>query len=207
VNKLVTIITPTWGRPKTILKHAIPSVARQTYPEIEHIIIPDGFDPELNEILMNEGYTPDGDRKRLVWLGRNWSGFIGRDGMGDASRMVGGYLARGEYISYLCDDNDLREDYVEKFVELLDDGADIALCPWDENPDAANLRADANSFMHRVELLKNGSWNLRDGRDADQYLVRRWVNEEGARWTYHNEPTLHLNRHNGGHGAPDGPND
>jgi glycosyltransferase involved in cell wall biosynthesis len=201
--KTVTLITPTWGRPKTILKHAIPSVARQTYPEIEHIIIPDGYDPGLNKILMAEGYFPGGDRRRLVWLGRNWSGFINNDGMGDVARLVGSYLAAGDYVGYLDDDNDLREDHVEKLVELLErDGSDIAMCPWDEWPDPAHHIADANSFLHRRELLKAGSWDVRAGRTADSQLVNRWIGE-GASWSFHREWTVTLNRHHGGHGAPD----
>jgi glycosyltransferase involved in cell wall biosynthesis len=201
--KLVSLITPTWGRPKTILKHAIPSVRRQTYPDIEHIIIPDGYDPELNRILAAEGYSPDGDRRRLVWLGRNWSGFINNDGMGDVPRLVGSYLAAGDYIGYLCDDNDLREDHVQMLVDLLEsEESDIAMCPWDEWPDPEHHIADANSFLHRAELLKGGSWDVKDGRTADSRLVNRWI-ERGASWSFHREWTVTLGRHHGGHGAPD----
>lgn len=204
-RKLVTLVTPTWKRPKTILEHAIPSVARQTYPEIEHIIITDGYDPELNEILRKEGYMPGGHRKKLVWLGRNWSGFIGRNGMGDVGRLVGSYMAEGEYIGYLCDDNDLREDHVQRFVDLMEtDNLDIVMCPWDQNTNPRdNNRVDANTFLHRFSLLKNSSWNVMDGREADHYLVERWINDDNASWGFHMEWTVQLNRVYGGHGAPD----
>ena len=200
MGKLVTIVTATWGRPRTILRHAIPSVRRQTYPDIEHLIVTDGYDPELNAILAAEGYTPDGDRRRLVWLGRNWSGFINNDGMGDVCRLTGSYLAAGDYIGYLDDDNDLTPDHVQKFVDLLErDNADLVLCPWDEWPDPAAHVADSNSFMHRAALLKTDSWSVRDGRTADSHLVNRWIGD-GAKWSYHTDWTVTLGRHHGGHG-------
>lgn len=206
--KLVTIVTATWGRPKTILRRAIPSVRRQTYPEIEHIILPDGYDPELNRILMAEGYSPDGDRNRLVWLGRNWSTFANIDAWGGVARLIGSYLAAGDYIMYLDDDNDLTPDHIQKLVDVLErENVDIAMCPWEQNPDPSNLRADTNCFLHRAELLKKSSWGVRDGAWADKMLVDRWVHEDGARWSYHNDWTLTLGRHHGGHGHPDTPED
>ncbi len=199
---LVTLVTATWGRPRTILKHAIPSVERQDYPDIEHLIIPDGYDPELNRVLTAAGYAPDGDRKRLVWLGRNWTGFSGDGAIGAIPRLVGSYLAAGEYIGYLDDDNDLTPDHVSKLVGVLErDNVDIAMCPWEMWPDASTHIADTNTFLHRAHVLKRGSWGL-DGYAGDSALVNRWISD-GATWGYHNEMTVTLNRHNGGKGAPD----
>jgi glycosyltransferase involved in cell wall biosynthesis len=199
---LVTMITATWGRPKTILKHAIPSIQRQDYPEIEHLIIPDGYDPVLNEVLANAGYSPGGYRKRLVWLGRNWTGFSGDGGIGAIPRLVGSYLAAGEYIGYLDDDNDLTPDHVSKLVHILENqGKDIALSPWEDWPDASSHIADTNTFLHRAAVLKRGSWGL-DGYTGDSRLVNRWI-DNGASWGYHDDRTVTLNRHNGGKGAPD----
>ena len=199
---LVTIITATWRRPRTILEHAIPSVERQDYPDIEHLIIPDGYDPDLNRVLTDAGYSPDGDRRRLVWLGRNWTGFSGDGGIGAVPRLVGSYLAAGEYIGYLDDDNDLTPDHVSKLVEVLEtQQVDIALCPWEQWQDASTHIADTSTFLHRASVLKKGSWEL-DGYCGDSRLVNRWI-DAGVTWGYHNEQTVTLGRHNGGKGAPD----
>ncbi len=44
---LVSVITPTWNRHDLLLNRCIPSVEAQTYPDIEHIIVSDGPDPDL----------------------------------------------------------------------------------------------------------------------------------------------------------------
>ena len=199
---LVTMVTATWGRPVTILKHAIPSIEGQDYPDIEHLIISDGYDPDLNRVLADAGYTPDGDRRRLVWLGRNWTGFSGDGAIGAIPRLVGSYLAAGEYIGYLDDDNDLSPRHVSYLVRVLEEqGVDLALCPWEMWPDASTHVADTNTFLHRASVLKEGSWGL-DGYTGDSRLVNRWI-AAGVTWGYHDEQTVTLNRHNGGKGAPD----
>ena len=39
MSKLVTVVTPTWKRPKTVIEYALPSVWNQTYRPIEHLIV------------------------------------------------------------------------------------------------------------------------------------------------------------------------
>jgi cellulose synthase/poly-beta-1,6-N-acetylglucosamine synthase-like glycosyltransferase len=39
---LVSIITPTWKRRDLLVKRALPSVAAQDYPNIEHVVVSDG---------------------------------------------------------------------------------------------------------------------------------------------------------------------
>ena len=201
MTKLVTIVTVTWRRPTVIFKHAIPAVECQDYPEIEHLVVIDGPDPAMIDTLAEYGYGISG-RKRVAWLGRNWTGFSGDGCIGGAARITGSYMASGDYIGYLDDDNDLTTDHVSKLVTVLErDNVDIALSPWPDWPDAASGIADANSFLHRAEVLRRGSWSM-CGYTCDSELVTRWI-RQGATWSYHNEQTVTLNRYNGGKGAPE----
>lgn len=200
---LVTLVTATWKRPRTILEHAIPSVQRQDYPDIEHLIVADGYDGELNRVLAGAGYHPDGGRRRLTWLGRNWTGFSGDGGIGAVPRLVGSYMAAGEYIGYLDDDNDLAPGHVSLLAGVLESqGVDIALCPWPDHPDTGKSHiADTGTFLHRASVLKRGSWAM-DGYAGDSALVNRWI-AAGATWGWHPQMTVTLNRVHGGKGAPD----
>src|SRR6266508_1080553 len=43
----ISVITPTWNRHNLLLERCIPSVADQSYPNVEHIVISDGPDAAL----------------------------------------------------------------------------------------------------------------------------------------------------------------
>lgn len=207
-QKLVTVVTATWGRPKTIFEHAIPSVDAQDYPDVEHLIVTDGRDPDLEAALGNAGYSHGGTRRRLVSLGRNWTGFSGDGGIGAVPRLVGSWMAAGEYVTYLDDDNDYLPGHLSSLAGALSEtGADIAFCAWRDGPGGPVQGSpvpgpgtvDTSSFMHRAGVLRHGSWQL-DGYGGDHLLVERWVNA-GVTYTWVPEPTMILNDHR--RGAPD----
>src|SRR6266404_236391 len=160
---LVTVVTATWGRPKTIAERAIPSVRVQTYERIQHIIVTDGSDPELTHVLHGEGYCEDDEYHRLVQLGRNWTAFSGDDHFGSLPRLVGSYLAAGDYIAYLDDDDEYLPDHVETLSVVLDSGYDLALGRW-RGPNGKTYGGTAenlsitSSIMHKAELLKVSNW-------------------------------------------------
>jgi hypothetical protein len=60
---LVSVITPTYRRLDK-LKEAITSVRKQDYPKWEHIIVSDGYDPEVKE------YIESIEDKRIKWVFR-----------------------------------------------------------------------------------------------------------------------------------------
>jgi glycosyltransferase involved in cell wall biosynthesis len=203
---LVSVITATWGRPRTILEHAVPSVAAQTYPDIEHIVVTDGYDPSLYDVLSRHGYSDaPGSRKRLVCLGRNWTGFSGDGAQGSTPRLVGTYLATGEYITYLDDDDDYLPHHVEAIAAALSGGAELVCTAWQGHPGlpsgtAPGVGTTGTSMMaHHVDLLKQSTW-MREGYESDGRLAERWI-AGGARWVFLPEPTVLLNGHRVG--APD----
>jgi len=49
---LVSVVTPTWQRHRILLERCIPSVQSQDYPNVQHVIVSDGPDPELASRLL-----------------------------------------------------------------------------------------------------------------------------------------------------------
>lgn len=207
MSPLVTVVTATWGRPKTIVERAIPSVRDQTYKKIQHIIVTDGSDPELTRVLHDEGYREDGEQYRIVQLGRNWTTFSGDDHFGSVPRLVGSYVAAGDYIAYLDDDDEYLPDHIETLSAALDMGNDLALARW-RGPngktyggvsDGGELLCITPSIMHRAELLNVSNWEL-DGYGGENRLVKRWIDAD-CTWTVIDRPTVLMYSHR--HGTPD----
>jgi glycosyltransferase involved in cell wall biosynthesis len=189
---LVSIVTATWRRPNLLINRCIPSVAAQTYQPIEHLIVVDGQDIALRGQLMALGYTlTPGSGRRLVECGRN------HGGVGNAARAAGAWLAAGEWICYLDDDNEYLPGHVQAMMAEADrTGAPLVCTAW-RSPDGGvagwtppgTNRTDASSLLHHAELLKVASWAPEAGYAADGALVDRWV-AAGVPWSFLPEPTM-----------------
>ena len=192
MNPLVSVVTATWQRPNLLINQCIPSVQAQTYQPIEHLIVIDGRDWELRSRLDDLGYTPHGaGGLRVVELGRN------HGGVGNAPRAAGAWLAAGEWICYLDDDNEYLPGHVEAMMAEADrSGASLVCTAW-RTPDGQTAgwappgtnRTDASSLLHRADLLGVASWAPEAGYAADGALVDRWV-AAGVPWSFLPEPTL-----------------
>jgi len=189
---LVSVVTATYQRPELLTERCIPSVRAQTYQPLEHLIVIDGPDPALAWTLEHLGYRTDpGERGRVVELGRNW-GMVG-----NAARAAGAWLATGDWLAYLDDDNTYLPGHIEAMVaEAARTGADLVCTAW-RMPDGAvwgwtppgTNRTDASSFLHRRELLTLSCWQPGDGYASDGALIDRWV-ARGVRWSFLKEPTM-----------------
>lgn len=182
VRPLVTVITAAYRRP---IQPVIDSVRAQTYPNIEHIVVVD------DHVLV----TCEG--AKVVHLGRNWQSVTPH--WGAIPRAVGGYLARGELVCYLDDDNAYLPHHVETLVGLME-GADCAAAAQDRGNGAILTPAlefghiDTNMVMHRVELLGTQTWRPCPSTDPegkvgygdDWDLFSRW---KDCRWAFSNEVT------------------
>ena len=182
MSELVSVITGTWGRPKTILEAAIPSVARQTYEPIEHIIVTDGRDEELNKVLLAEGYDFDGQFRKLVCLGRNWTLPFANGSNAAICRLVGTYLAAGEYVGCLDDDDLWDPGHVKQMIAAFSEtGADVIYSDFSYLNQGVRAGAPhtgsvgTSTFMHRAAVVaRAGSW-LPDGYCCDGRLAERWA--------------------------------
>ena len=210
MSRLVTVVTPTWKRPRTIREYAIPAVWGQTYRPIEHLIVIDGQDPDLVSVLREEGYEFDNPERRLAYLGRNWTSFSGDGGLGPAARLVGSWMAAGDYIAYLDDDNKWLPQHLETLVDMLEkNNVDFVTGSWTW-PDGRRggwsppglCQTDASVILGRAEILKKGiscSWQM-DGNCGEGLLMDRW-RAAGCTWSHTDVPTCLYSGGRGG--APD----
>lgn len=189
-HPLVTVVTSSWQRPTTVVAHAVASVERQTYPDIEHLVVIDGDDPATVDALSAAGYTLGLSRRRMISLGRNWSSFSGDLGYGATARLVGAWCAQGDLIAYLDDDNDYDPQHIEEMAALFEDEAVDFATNGPSFPPGCG-RTDTSGIMHRAIVLKKAGGFLPDGYESDGHMVDRWLT---AGLVYADKPnqTFHL---------------
>jgi glycosyltransferase involved in cell wall biosynthesis len=110
MNKpLVTIITPTTGT--KYLKQALESVKNQTYDNIQHLVVVDGQWPTAQPILSE---FPKVDKIQLPYN----TGFEQYNG----HRIYGAatFLAKGDYLIFLDEDNWFEPNHVEEMVKAVE---------------------------------------------------------------------------------------
>ncbi len=188
--KLVTIITPTIPERRCQLERCRQSVLAQTYSAIEHLIIQDGGRWSLSSSTI---------------LGRNWRQFTCGASYGAIPRRVGTYLAHGDYIGYLDDDDEFLPEHVSKLVALLEStGADFVFSQfkrfWSDGrpPDVIGDIRDGIQFgrigtplvLHRAECLRVRNWEC-DGYREDFELFKAWA-KAGLKYAHLPEITVHV---------------
>ncbi len=105
-NNLVSIVIPTYNRP-TSLARAIHSVLRQTYQNLEIIVVDDGTNPETAAVVQSfKTAIP------IVYIRNDRN-------LGVAtSRNVGMKTAEGSYIALLDDDDEFLESKIERQLNV-----------------------------------------------------------------------------------------
>jgi GT2 family glycosyltransferase len=109
----VTVITATVANP--LLSTCVESVAKQTHKDIQHLLIADGVyvrDAVDKEIIYSDcKYV---DRINLPYS-------IGKDRWnGHRIYAAGSYIAEGDYIMFLDDDNYLEPDHIESCLKAIE---------------------------------------------------------------------------------------
>ena len=99
--KLISVVIPTYGRPH-FLKRAIESVRAQTYKNVEIIVVDDN-DPQTETrqqtaVVMKEYESFD----NIIYLQHEFNK------NGSAARNTGLRIAKGDYITFLDDDDEMR---------------------------------------------------------------------------------------------------
>ena len=105
-NPLLSVIIPTYNRPH-FLPRAVNSALDQTVKNLEVIVVDDGSDEPLN--------LPENPRLRVIRLPQNSGGAVARN--------VGLKAAKGQYIIYLDDDDELLPHMAQVSLNALADNS------------------------------------------------------------------------------------
>lgn len=117
---LVSVIVPTFRRTK-LLHKAIDSLISQTYKNIEIIVIDDNADENLK--TENEKYFENLRDERIIYIQNSKN-------IGSAkSRNKGLNIAKGEYVTFLDDDDYYSPDKIEiQLNETIKNGYKVSIC-------------------------------------------------------------------------------
>jgi len=109
---LVSVIIPTHNRTVELFR-AVKSVCNQTYKDLEIIIVDDNYG---NETVREE------ISRNLLGLDSRIIAINNPEHLGGAlTRNAGVNVAKGEYIAFLDDDDECREDRIEKQLQQFND--------------------------------------------------------------------------------------
>lgn len=114
MSELVSIIMPTYKRHKDLVDRAIQSLLNQTYSNIQVVLVDDNAKPELqsyrNEI---ESLVASISDERLTYLQND------ENKGGAGSRNVGINVAKGEYVTFLDDDDEYLPQKISEQLEFM----------------------------------------------------------------------------------------
>jgi len=188
---LISVITPTWGRHGVLLDRCIPSVRRQDHPNVEHVVVSDGPDPDLAARITAE--APDVTFAELPEHDppARW---------GHWARLRGIEIASGDLIAYLDDDNEFRPQHLSAVTAALcerDAGFAYSQALFHQENAAWVVGAqppsygqiDTSVILHRRELLNKATWRDEGQETVDWDLVHRWL-QAGATWAFCQEITV-----------------
>lgn len=117
MNELITIIVPVY-KVEDYLNRCVDSILRQTYRNLEIILVDDGSPDRCGEIC--DEYA-ELDRRVKVIHKEN-------GGLSDA-RNVGIDIAQGSYISFIDSDDWIHDEYIERLYQLIrTTNSDISVC-------------------------------------------------------------------------------
>ncbi len=112
LNPLVTVVIPTYKRTVEYISKAVESVLNQTYPEVEIVVIDDST-PAYEGRTATENYFKTLNNPKVVYLQNEKN--LG----GSLSRNRGIENAKGEYITFLDDDDEYKPEKVERQLRFM----------------------------------------------------------------------------------------
>jgi len=113
----VSVIIPNYNR-KRYLERLLPSIANQTFVDYEVIII-DDFSPDKSAVEYIRYFIKDRKNMRLVENTAN-IGFV-------KTCNKGIMLASGEYLCILTNDTEVKKDFIERNMAILDTDSSIGV--------------------------------------------------------------------------------
>ena len=204
---LVSVITGTWQRHDLLLE-MIEHLRAQTYRPLEHVIVSDGPDDVLRELILEyvrQGNVGIGERRcpvRFVELGRHWTAELS-ESFAAAPFIVGQFLACGEYACLWADDERATPEHIEKLVDLIEaTGVDFVYPSvdfwWRDRPNEHQIigmdppqLGSITHWLYRPSMIEcaGGPYATHTGRANDWEFVRRAI-LGGASWAWLEEVTF-----------------
>jgi len=203
MQPLVSIIIPSYNRPAAFVRRAIDSALRQTYENIEVIVVddnPPGSPARAALSALLAEYAGDG-RVRAVVNPVNLGG--------SEARNAGVRAARGEYLAFLDDDDEFRPEKTAAQMALMlkddldmsfsdfklvaDDGRVMDYRHFEDIPafDRESLfkyhmlrhMTGTTTFMYRAEALRKIGGFQKAATGQEFYLMQRTI-EQGLKIGY-----------------------
>ena len=121
MNILVSIVVPIYNAENYLTK-CIYSIIKQTYKNIEIILVNDGSTD--NSLKICETFALND--KRII--------IISQKNMGvSTARNIGINVAKGEYISFVDSDDTIEDNYIQELVDNSNSGkVDVVICGYND---------------------------------------------------------------------------
>jgi glycosyltransferase involved in cell wall biosynthesis len=172
---------------------AIENVRQQTYRPLEHVIVSDGPDERLSQLAYDATANVHDLDVTFQELGHHWSGFLAASEAA-VPFQVAQWLARGEYLVWMADDERFDPEHIASLVDLLESTDSDFVYSWcrlwhrGTSPDQYTLigtdpptYGNVTNVLYRRELLDYRGFRTHVGSGTDWDQVLYWV-EVGARW-------------------------
>lgn len=213
-EELITVIIPTYGRPKYLLR-AIKSVLNQTYTNLEIIIVDDNGRNTKNQIETEEKILSlNNDKINYIIHNTNMNGSVARN--------TGIEFAKGNFICFLDDDDEFLNTKLEQqynklsnksekwiacytgHIRVFDSKSDsmVSYSPVLEGEILFDILAfnidhvSGSSLMVRTEVVKSiGGWNENLKRHQDYEFIARLSNQGNI--AVISEPIVKIHVHEG----------
>jgi glycosyltransferase involved in cell wall biosynthesis len=179
---LITVITPTWERAGS-LQRMLDSVAGQSYPRWEHLVISDGPDPEFKALQGRYRH------RQRVFASLDSHDYGVRWGV--RARLAGIELAQGDLIAWLDDDNAFRPDHLAMLQQAMAEAGAMwgFSTAWFQREDGegggypigglppryGNL--DTSTMMNDRRLHEVATWRDCGQETIDWDLAERWIGQ------------------------------
>ena len=158
---MISVIMLTYNR-EALVPRAIESILKQTYRAFEYIIVDNGSADRSGQIA--DEYAARDNRIRVIHRQR---GNIG------AGRNTGLDAAKGEYITFIDDDDWAEPDFLEFLLNLLEETkADVSICG------AAEKVFDEKKVMTAEEAITELMWRKKYNMAFPTKLFRRELMEK-----------------------------
>lgn len=204
-NPLITVYIPTYNRAQLLIERSVKSVLKQSYKNIELIVVgdctPDNTHEKLSELnddrivffnLPNRPPYPKNKKARWMTIG-------------SYARNLALEIAKGDWIAYLDDDDEWENDHLKKMVdatyanpkaEFLYGGykREVSQGEWlvrqnnnflTGKPPFKNTYILHSSVMYRkyLSFMKYPTDSFKVGRALDYYLTQRLA-RSGIVWYF-----------------------